>query len=53
MKDLASFVQELAPNKEFFCSKFEVRLNLGIRERMIVTSKQSFKEVVQLALRAE
>ncbi|KAH7678998.1 Retroviral ribonuclease H protein [Dioscorea alata] len=53
LKDLATFVPELAPTEEVLCSKFEVGLNLGIRERMTVTSKQSFKEMVQSALRAE
>ncbi|XP_039115300.1 uncharacterized protein LOC120250538 [Dioscorea cayenensis subsp. rotundata] len=53
LKDLANFVPELAPTEEVLCSKFEVGLNLGIRERMTVTSKQSFKEMVQSALRAE
>ncbi|KAH7690291.1 hypothetical protein IHE45_02G038000 [Dioscorea alata] len=53
LKDFASFIPELAPTEEVLCSKFEVGLNLGIRERITVTSKQSFKEMVQSALRAD
>ncbi|XP_039131783.1 uncharacterized protein LOC120268440 [Dioscorea cayenensis subsp. rotundata] len=53
LKDLAGFVPDLAPTEEVLCSKFEVGLNLGIRKRMTVTSKQNFKEVVQSALRGE
>ena len=35
------------------CSKFEEGLTLEIKEKMSVSGSQSYKEVVQLALRAE
>ena len=53
MRELAEFVPELANSKEYLCSKFEEGLTLEIREKMFVSSGQSYKEVVQLALRAE
>ncbi|KAH7685678.1 Zinc finger CCHC-type protein [Dioscorea alata] len=53
LKELANFVPEIVGGEEALCSKFEAGLNLSIRERMAVTGNQSFKEVVQLALRAE
>lgn len=53
LKDLASFVPELAPIEEVLCSKFEGVLNLDIRQRMEATGTQIFKKVVQTTLRVE
>ena len=53
LRELAEFVLELANSEEYFCSKFEKGLNLKIREKMSVSGGQSYKEIVQLALRAE
>lgn len=53
LKDLANFVPEIVGSEEALCSKFEEGLNLSVREKMAITGTQSFKEVVQLALRAE
>ena len=53
LKDLAAFVPELVGTEEMLASKFEGGLNLSIREKMSITSAQSFKEIVQQALRAE
>ena len=53
LKDLAAFVPELVGTEEMLTSKFEGGLNLSIREKMSITSAQSFREVVQQALRAE
>ena len=50
---MAKFVPEVASFEEYLCSKFEEGLNLEIREKMFVFSSQNYKEVVQLALRAE
>ena len=43
----------MAGSEEYLCSKFEEGLNLEIRENMSVSGSQSYKEMVQLALRAE
>ena len=43
----------MAGFEEYLCSKFEKGLNLEIREKMSVSGSQSYKEMVQLALRAE
>lgn len=43
----------MSPTEEVLFSKFEVGLNLGIRERMAVLGNKSLKEVVQSALRIE
>ena len=40
-------------SEEYLCSKFEEWLNLDIREKMSISDSQSYKEMVQLALRAE
>ena len=53
LRELVEFVPEMAGSKEYLCSKFEEGLNLEIREKMFVFSSQNYKEVVQLALRAE
>ena len=53
MRELADFVLELANSEKYLCSKFEKGLTLKIREKISVSSGQSYKEVVQLALRAE
>ena len=53
LKDLAAFVPELVGMEEMLSSKFERGLNLSIREKMSITGAQSFKEIVQQALRAE
>ena len=53
MRELAEFVPELANSKEYLCSKFDERLSVKIKEKMSVTSSQSYKKVVQFALRAK
>ena len=53
LRQLAEFVPEMARSEEYLCSKFEEGLNLEIREKMSVSGGQNYKEVVQLALRAE
>ena len=53
MRELAEFVPKLANFEEYLCSKFEEGLSLEIQEKMSVSGSQSYKEVVQLALRAE
>ena len=53
MRKLAEFVPKLANFEEYLCSKFEEGLTLEIREKMSVSSNQSYEEVVQLALRVE
>ena len=53
MRELAEFVPELANYEEYLCSKFEEGLSLEIREKMYIFCSQSYKEVVQLALRAK
>ena len=50
---MAEFVPEMVRFEEYLCSKFEERLNLEIREKMSVSGSQNYKEMVQLALRAE
>ena len=53
MRELAEFVPELANFEDYLCSKFEEGLSLKIQEKMSVSRNQSYKEMVQLALRAE
>ena len=53
LKDLAAFVPELVGSKKMLASKFEGGLNLSIREKMSITGAQSFKQIVQQALRTE
>ena len=53
LRELLEFVPELANFDEYLCSKFKEGLSLEIREKMSVTRSQSYKEVVQLALRVE
>ena len=53
LRQLAEFIPEMARFEEYLCSKFEKRLSLEIREKMFVSSSQNYKEVVQLALKAE
>ena len=53
MKELAEFVPEVANSEEYLCSKFEESLNLEVREKMYVSDNQSYKEVVQLTLKAK
>ena len=53
LRELAEFVLELANFEEYLCSKFQEGLSLEIREKMSITKSQTYKEVVQLALRAE
>ena len=43
----------MAEFEEYLCSQFEEGLNVEIREKMSVSSSQSYKEMVQLALRAK
>ena len=53
LRELSKFVLELANSEEYLCSKFEEGLSLEIRKKMSITETQSYKEVVQLALRVE
>ena len=53
LKELAEFVPEVINSEDYLCSKFEEGLNLEVREKMSMSGNQSYKEVVQLALRAE
>ena len=53
MKELAKFVPKLANFEEYLCSKFKEKLSLEIREKMLITVSQRYKEIIQLALRAE
>ena len=53
LRKLSKFVPELSNSEECLCSKFEEGLSLKIRKKMSITGTQSYKEVVQLALRAE
>ena len=53
MRELVEFVPELANFEEYLCLKFEKGLTLEIREKMFVSGSQSYKEIVQLALRAK
>ena len=43
----------MASFEEYLCLKFEEGLNLEIREKMFIFYNQNYKEVVQLALRAD
>ena len=53
MRELVEFVPKLANSEEYLCSKFEERLSLEIREKMSVPGNQSYKEVVQLAMKVK
>ena len=53
MRELVEFIPELSNFKEYLCSKFEEGWTLKIQEKMFVLGGQSYKKVVQLALRAE
>ena len=53
LRELVEFVHELANFEKYLCSKFEERLSLEIRENMSISSNQSYKKVVQLALKAK
>ena len=53
LRELSEIVLKLTNSKEYLCSKFEDGLSLKIRENMFITEIQSYKEVVQLALRAK
>ena len=53
LRELADFVPKLTNSEEYLCSKFEEGLSLEIREKMSVSGSQNYKEVVQLALKAE
>ena len=53
LRELAEFVPEVINSEDYLCSKFKEGLNLEVREKMSVFGNQSYKEVVQLALRVE
>ena len=53
LRELAEFVPEVINSEDYRCSKFEEGLNLEVREKMSVSGNQSYKKVVQLALRVE
>ena len=51
MRKLTEFVIKLANSEKYLCPKFEEGLSLEIREKMSVFGSQSYKKVMQLALR--
>ena len=51
LRELAEFVPEVINFEDYLCSKFEEGLNLEVWEKMSMSGNQSYKEVVQLALR--
>ena len=53
LRELAEFVLEVINSEDYLCSKFEEGLNLEVREKMFVSGNQSYKKVVQLAVKAE
>ena len=53
LRELAEFVPEVINFEDYLCSKFKEGLNLEVREKMSVFGNQSYKKVIQLALRAE
>ena len=53
LRELSLFVPEMVHDEEALCSKFELGLNLSIREKMSITDSCTYKDVLQLALRAE
>ena len=53
LRELVEFVPKIANFKEYLCSKFEEGLTLKIQEKMSVFGNQSYKEIVQLDLRAK
>ena len=53
LRELYEFVPELSNSEEYLCSKFEEDLTLEIREKIFVSGGQSYKEIIQLVLRAE
>ena len=54
MRKLAEFFFfKLSNFEEYLCFKFEKGLTLEIHEKMSVSCGQSYKEVVQLTLKAE
>ena len=53
LRELVEFVPELANFEKYLCSMFKEGLTLKIREKMSIIGSQSYKEVVQLALRVK
>ena len=53
LRELTEFVPEVINFEDYLYSKFEEGLNLEVREKMSVFGNQSYKKIVQLALRAE
>ena len=53
LKNLLKFIPELANSDEYLCFKFEEGLSLEIGKKMSIIGTQSYKEVVQLALKVE
>ena len=53
LRELSEFVLESTNFEEYLYSKFEQGMSLEIREGMSITRSQSYKKVVQLALRVE
>ena len=53
LKELVEFVLELSNFKEYPCSKFEEGLTLEIQKKMSILGGQSYKKIVQLALRVK
>ena len=53
LRELSLFVPEMTHDDEALCAKFEAGLNLSIREKMSIIDSCTYKDVLQLALRAE
>ena len=53
LRELSEFVLELVKSEEYLYFKFEKGLSLEIRAKISITETQSYKEVVQLALRVK
>ena len=53
LRELLEFVPDLAYSEKYLYSKFEEDLSLEIKEKMSIIGTQSYKKVVQLALRAK
>ena len=53
LRELSLFVPEMTHDDKALCAKFEAGLNLSIREKMSITDSCTYKDVLQLTLRAE
>ena len=53
LRKLTEFVLQLSNSEEYLCFKFKEGLTLEIQEKMFISGDQSYKEIVQLALRVK